>query len=151
MCTSLIVLFLIFFMITTPFINRNDALYGTDHTEITGYTSSELKALEWGTNYIAEKLYVDPLITMRALSTVEELNISIDQIVYYSARFNEKNIPHNVYMREYVVDKPDLVLFGTFGKQREINLALFIEVVSKKYNSIYSSNSGYIYHKDNLR
>ena len=147
-CTSVIVLFLIFFMITTPFINRNDALYSTDHTVVTGYTSSELKTLEWGTNYIAEKLYVDPLIATRPISTVEEFNISIGQIAHYSARFNEKNIPHNVYMREYVVDKPDLVLSGTFGKQREVNLALFIELLSEKHNLIYSSNSGYIYHKD---
>ena len=145
---SLVVLFLIFFMITTPFINRNDALYSTDQTVVTGYTSSELKTLEWGTNYIVEKLYVDPLISMRPLSTAEKFNISIDQIAHYSARFSEKSIPQNVFLRESVVDKPDLVLSGTFGKARKANLALFIEAVSEKHNLIYSSHSGYIYQKD---
>lgn len=147
-CISAIVLFLIFFMITTPFINRNDAFYSTDQVYATDYTYSELKALEWGTNHPTELLYVDPLIATRPLSTVEELNISIDQIDNYPERFNGKETPNNVFVREYMVDKPDLVLSGTFGKTRKANLALFIGTVSEKHNLIYSSHSGYIYQKD---
>ncbi len=147
-CMSVIVLFLIFFMITTPFINRNDGFYSTDQIYATDYTYSELKALEWGTNYINEFLFVDPLITKRPLSTVEELNISIDQIVNYPERLNEKNIPQNVFVREYIVDKKDLLISGTFGKVREVNMASIIEIVSEKYNLIYSAHSGFIYQKD---
>ncbi len=146
--TSVIVLFLIFFMITTPFINRNDAFYSTDQIYATDYTYSELKALEWGTNYITELLYVDPLIAARPLSTVEELNISIDQIANYPSIFSRKDLPHNVFVREYIVDKPNLLVSGTFGRISEVNLSLLIEVVSEKYNLIYSAHSGYIYQKD---
>ena len=142
--TSIIVLFLIFFMITTPFINRNDAFYSTDQTEVTGYTYSELKALEWGTNYITEKLYVDPLIAKRPLSTIDESNIYIDQIAYYPKIFNANNMPHNVLIRQYIIDKPYLVLSGTFGKTRDANYISFIEAVSERHNLIYSINSARI-------
>ena len=139
--TSVIVLFLIFFMITTPFINRNDALYSTDQTMVTGHTFSELKALEWSANYITEKLYVDPLIATRPLSTAEKFNISIDQIAYYPKSLNANNLPRNVLIRQYIIDNPDLVLTGTFGKTRDVNYVSLIEITAKQYNMIYSTNS----------
>ncbi|PWB50027.1 MAG: hypothetical protein C3F06_13055 [Candidatus Methanoperedenaceae archaeon] len=148
-CISIIVLGLIFFMITTPFINRNDAIYSKDQVYVTDYTYSELTALEWVADHQNNKpLSVDPIIDIRPLSTVEELNVSGVQIEAYPINLNKNNMPLNVFVRQYIINNPDMIISGTFGITKDIHPISFIEVISENYNLIYSFNSGYIYQKD---
>lgn len=142
-----IVIFLIFFMITTPYLSNGDAIYSKDMIYRDQLIYSELKSLEWS-NYFLENhiIFADSLVNSRSLSTVDFLNISTLQIVDLNL---ESNSSQNILFRQYVIDNPNLNIGGTFGtiskqnyRERFLNVSL-----SHEYNLIYSNNYVRIYHK----
>jgi len=141
-----IVIFLIFFIITTPYLSNGDAIYSTDMVYRDQLTYSELKSLEWS-NYFLENhtVYVDSIVTPRPLSTVDFLNISTLQTVPLNLNYHEK--PKNVLMRQYVLANPDLNVGGTFGAVSEQNYQGLLSNISQEYNFIYSNNCARIYQK----
>jgi hypothetical protein len=148
---SIVAMFLIFFMVTTPFINNNDSLYNSDRVHREGYMYSELKALEWNNIYsVDKKIVVDPLIKSRPLSTVSSLNISSIQLQEYPRNLDVKTISSNILIRQYVKDRPDMILGGTFGKIRKTNVRSFLKIVPNACNKIYSVNSGSVYMQENI-
>jgi hypothetical protein len=143
---SIVAMFLIFFMVTTPFINNNDSLYNSDRVHREGYMYSELKAIEWNNIYsVDKKIVVDPLIKSRPLSTVSSLSVSSTELQGYPRNLDVKTISSNILIRQYVKDRPDMIIGGTFGKIRKTNLRSFIQIVPKECNKIYSANSGSVY------
>jgi len=143
---TVVTMFLIFFMITTPFINRNDAIYCTEREYRTEYTYSELKAIEWGTTQVIDGMFiVDPLIKVRPLSTVENLNIIEFKIQEYPKNLDTKGISDKILVRQYVRDNPNLTISGTFGNLKLIDLSYFLEDLSEKGDHIYSIGSASVY------
>ena len=139
-----IVILLIFFMITTPYINNGDAVYATDMVYRDQLLYSELKSLDWS-NYFLENqtLFVDSLVSPRSISTIDTLNISPAQIEPYNPESHKNSI--NILVRQYVMTNPDLKLSGTFGTIRKLNYIELFSKVSQKYNLIYSNNYAMIY------
>ena len=139
-----IVIFLIFFMITTPYINNGDAIYATDMVYRDQLLYSELKSLDWS-NYFLENqtLFVDSLVSPRSISTIDTLNISPAQIEPYNPESHKNSI--NILVRQYVMTNPDLKLSGTFGTIRKLNYIELFSKVPQKYNLIYSNNYAMIY------
>jgi uncharacterized membrane protein len=143
---SIVAMFLIFFMVTTPFINHNDSLYNSDRVHREGYMYSELKAIEWNNIYsVDKKIITDPLIKSRPLSTVSSLNVSSIQLQEYPRNLDVKTISSNILIRQYAKDRPDMIIGSTFGKIRKTNMRSFIQIVPYECNKIYSSNSGSVY------
>ena len=136
------VVLLIFFLITTPYINREDALYSTDMVSRDQYTLSELEALQWPNIYLKnQKVTVDPLIKLGSLSTVETLNISTTQIIPFTQR---SYLYKNIVVRQYTNEKSNIKVTGTFGKTFEYNYFDY-SIDNLGYNLIYSVNSARIY------
>jgi hypothetical protein len=138
-----IVLFLIFFMITSPYLNNSDAIYSTDMVYRDQFTYSELKSLEWSNYFILDhKICVDSIVAPRPISTVDFLNLSTIQLMYLN------NSSQNVLIRQYIRTNPDLSVAGTFGKISKYGYQMLISKVSQQYNLIYSTNSAEIYQKN---
>lgn len=138
------VLICVFFLITTPYINREDTLYSTDMVNRDQYTYSELKALQWPNIYLKnQKVTVDPLISLRPISTVETLNISTIQIIPFTRRTNSCQ---NIFVRQYTNEKSKLKVTGTFGRTSEYSYFDY-SIGNLGYNLIYSVNSARIYQK----
>lgn len=139
-----LLIFLIFFIITTPYLNRGDAIYSKDMIYRDQYTFSELKSLEWSSNYLKDQnLSVDSIIYPRPLTTVQNINITINQLQNFNPMYPV--YPNNIFVRQYIVENPDLMIGGTFGKTHEFNYNKLIITISQNYNLIYSTNSGNIY------
>ncbi|QIB89735.1 hypothetical protein [Methanosarcina mazei] len=141
-----IVILLIFFMITTPYINRGDTIYATNVVYRDQYTYSELKSLEWS-NYFLENhtVFVDLLITSRPLSTVDFLNVSAIQIVPFKPKSHE--VSKNILIRQYIMKNSNLKMSGTFGTIHEKNYQDLLSKVTQEYNLIYSNNYANVYQK----
>ena len=72
-----VVVALIFFMVTTPYVNRNDAIYCNERTYRSECTNSEVASILWAISHSSnEIIYKDPLFGMYKIPTVAHINIS---------------------------------------------------------------------------
>ncbi|AKB45093.1 hypothetical protein MSVAZ_2824 [Methanosarcina vacuolata Z-761] len=139
-----IVIFLIFFMITAPYLNNGEAIYSTDMVSRNQLIYSELKSLEWS-NYFLENqtVYCDSAVTQLPISTVDFLNISTYQIM--NLDLNSNYLPKNILIRQYVIDNPNLNIGGTFGTIHNHNYQEKLIKIFHEYNLIYSNNCAKVY------
>lgn len=143
--TLIIVFLLIFFMITTPYINRNDAFYSTDQVERTELYLSEIKPLEWYNFYSEQMLFVDSFMEIRSLSTIQSFDLSVDRISIYNVESSEN--PFYLLLTERTLRTPKVDEHGTFGTVQEVDYTpLLISI--EKYNLIYSNNKANLYMLD---
>jgi uncharacterized membrane protein len=141
-----IVIFLIFFMITTPYLNNGDAFYSTDMAYRNQLIDSELKSLEWSSYHFQNDIvYADSVVNQRSFSTVDFLNISPTKI--NTLDLKSQNLPKNILIRQYVIDNPKLNVGETFGTTNKQDYLGILSNVFQKYNSIYSNNCVGIYQK----
>ncbi|WP_048902050.1 glycosyltransferase family 39 protein [Methanohalophilus mahii] len=143
---ALIVVVLIFFMITTPYVNRADPLYEADRVQRTEYTHSELKSIEWNNYHQADKeLMVDPLVEKRPISTVERINTSGIQLIKYPKNVYIQDISSNILIRQYARNNPYLISRGTFGTTKIYEMEFLLNIVPEECNNIYSNNLASVY------
>lgn len=139
-----IVISLIFFMITTPYINSNDPFYCKERVYRTENTYAELSNIEWCSLHINNTLFVDDYMAPRTLSTVESFNTKIN-VDSYPKTLKDSNVEY-LYLREYIKGFSIIRDTGSFGTFSIKNYSLIFDEL-KEYNLIYSSNSGEIYAK----
>ncbi|MDE4907280.1 hypothetical protein L0665_01395 [Methanogenium marinum] len=138
---------MIFLLITTPFINRNDPIYCVDREQRTGIYLSELAPIAWANNNSPiETLTVDPYISSRTLSTVEAYDLSTVKIHYFSPQPNHELESSIIIIRKYFEENSNhIVITGTFGKSVITNYSDTLYFVKIQFNNIYSSGSTHIY------
>jgi hypothetical protein len=136
---------LIFFMVTTPYINRNDAIYCNERVHRTGCTSSEVASAVWAVSHSNnEIIYKDVLLSISPISTVTHVDLSGKSIKNYPG--NAKDKRGLVIVRPYFEDKGGTVFVsGTFGTMRAHNSSQFLTTVTKNYDSVFSCGGTRVY------
>ena len=136
---------LIFFMVTTPYINRNDAIYCNERVHRTGCTSSEVASAVWAVSHTSnEIIYKDVLLSISPISTVTHVDLSGKCIKNYPG--NAKNKRGLVIVRPYFEDKGGTVFVsGTFGKMHACNSSQFLTAVTKNYDLAFSCGGARVY------
>lgn len=129
---SLFVLAMVFLLITTPYINRNDPIYGKNIEYRTEAMVSELQGISWGQKMDTDgKVIVDPRISKNQISTLEILYLDSNNISTYP------NYGSLIYIREYIGQDPKLRLGGTFGVTREKDYTDYVTNIQINYQSVY--------------
>jgi hypothetical protein len=136
---------LIFFMVTTPYVNRNDAIYCNERVHKTGCTSSEVASAVWAVSHSNnEIIYIDPLFEMYKIPTVVDISLSDKSIKNYPG--NAKDKRGLVIVRPYFEEKGGTVFVsGTFGTMRAHNSSHFLTTVTKNYDLAFSSGGTRVY------
>jgi hypothetical protein len=142
---------LIFFMVTTPYINRNDTIYCNERVPRTGYTSSEVSSAVWAVSHSNnEIIYIDPLFEMyKKVPTVAHISLSDKSITNYplGININAKNKRGLVIVRPYFEERGGTVFVSsTFGTMRAYNSSQFLTTVTKNYDLAFSSGGTRVYH-----
>jgi len=140
---------LIFFMVTTPYINRNDAIYCNERAYRSDCTDSEIASAVWAVSHTSnETIYKDPLFGMYKVPTVADISLSDKNIINYprGININAKNKRGLVIVRPYFEDKGGTIFVsGTFGKMRAHNSSQFLATVTKNYDLTFSSGGTRVY------
>jgi hypothetical protein len=141
---------LIFFMVTTPYINRNDAIYCNERVHRTGYTSSEVASAVWAVSHSSnEIIYTDPLFKMYKIPTVADISLSDKSIIRYprGININAKNKRGLVIVRPYFERMGGTIFYtGTFGIGHVENTSQFLTTVTKNYDLAFSSGGTRVYY-----
>ncbi len=137
------VIVMVFFLITTPYINRNDLIYSKSMETRTEIMLSELAGISWGQDFsVDNRITVDPHISKVSLSTVEMLRLDPGNITY----FMNKDESELRYIRSYIWENPNLKLTGTFGKMRMVDCSPYLNDVAQHHQSVYDNNQVEIYY-----
>ncbi len=140
---------LIFFMVTTPYVNRTDAIYCNERVYREDYTSSEVASAVWAVSHTSnEIIYKDPLFSMYKIPTVADISLSDKSIINYPSGINRnaENKRGLVIVRPYFEDKWGVVsVSGTFGTMRAHNSSQFLGTVTKNYDLAFSSGGTRVY------
>ena len=142
------VLAMVFFLITTPYINRNDLIYSKSMESRTEIMLSELAGVSWGQGVsVDNRITVDPHISQRSLSTVEVLHLDPDNITHYMGR-DESSL---CYIRSQIWENPNIQVKGTFGKMRMVDCSEYLNKIIMHHQCVYDNyqvkiyNSRYVY------
>ena len=136
---------LIFFMVTTPYVNRNDPIYCNEREYRSECTNSEVASAVWATRHTSnEIIYIDSLFKLEKISTVTPLNLSNKKILNYPS--NAEKLEGLVIVRPYFEDRGGTVFVsGTFGKMYAHNSSQFLSTVTKNHDLVFSSGGTRIY------
>ncbi len=133
---------MVFFLVTAPYINRNDLVYSKNMELRTEITLSELTGIYWGQHYATDSyITVDPLISQRSLSTVEFLPLKSDNIAYYQD-YDESILR---YFRLYIENNPEMQVSGTYGKMRIVDYSGYILKIESQKNLLFNNYQVKIY------
>ena len=142
------VLAMVFFLITTPYINRNDLIYSKSMESRTEIMLSELAGVSWGQGVsVDNRITVDPRISQRSLSTVEVLDLDPNNVTYYMDR-DESSL---CYIRSHIWENPNIKVAGTFGKMRVVDCSAYLNKIIMHHQCVYDNyqvkiyNSRYVY------
>ncbi len=139
------VLAMVFFLITTPYTNRNDLVYSKSMESRTEIMLSELAGVSWGQQTdIDHRITVDPHIPRISLSTVEVLHLDPDNITHYMSR-DESNLR---YIRSHIWENPNIKVTGTFGKMRIVDCSEYLNDIILHYPLVYNNDQVKIYDAD---
>lgn len=138
----LFVLIMVFFLITAPYINRNDLLYSKSMESRTEIMLSEIAGISWGQKFSVDKrITVDPLISKITLTTIEVLYLDPNNITYYKDR-DESNFH---YIRSYIKMNPKIIVMGTYGKAKEVDYSQYFTEIIFNHQLVYNNNQVKIY------
>mgnify|MGYP006989491916 CR=1 FL=1 len=141
---TIFVLVMVFFLITTPYINRNDLIYSKSMESRTEIMLSELAGISWGQGVsVDNRITVDPHISQRPLSTVEVLHLDPDNITHYMGR-DESNL---YYIRSYIWENPNIQVRGTFGKMRMVDCSEYLNDIILHNQLVYDNDLVKIYER----
>ena len=153
-CVALLIGVMIFFLVTTPYINQNDALYCNERVNPSELRDSEIEAIEWMTTYNNHGVNsVDELVSGRQLSSLADFGIMIGPYTSYS--FNKFPLPDGkskketcILLRNYIITNKEISIGGTFGSGGTVEYELPLAELDRKEAKIYSVNEGMIYSND---
>lgn len=129
---TLFVLVMVFLLITTPYINRNDPLYGKTIESRTESMVSELQGISWGQRMSPDgQITVDPLIRSISLTTLEIMPIDRSKISSYPS------LDNLIFIREYISQDPELAMSGTFGVRRIRDYTDYVTNIQDNYQNVY--------------
>jgi hypothetical protein len=139
----LFVLAMVFLLITTPYINRNDLIYSKSMESRTEIMLSELAGVSWGQGVsVDNRITVDPHISQRSLSTVEVLHLDSSNITHYMGR-DESSL---CYIRSHIWENPNIQVRGTFGKMRMVDCSDYLNSIAMYYQLVYDNSEVGIYY-----
>lgn len=139
---TLFVFALVFFLITTPYINRNDLIYSKSMESRTELMFSELAGISWGQEVSADNhITVDPHISWVSLLTVDIFHLDPGNITYYMGR-DEGSL---IYIRSHIRENPNLIVSGTFGKIRMVDCSAYLNDISIRQQLVYDNFQVKIY------
>lgn len=143
----LVVAALIFFMVTTPYINRNDAIYCSERVHRSAHTDSEIASAVWAVNHSDnEIIYNDPLFLMHRIRTVAPIDLLNKSIINYPQGTNDESKRGLVIVRTYFEEMEGTVFIsGTFGKMHAYDSSQFLTTVTKNYNLVFSTGDTRVY------
>jgi hypothetical protein len=138
---------LIFFMVTTPYINRNDTIYCNEREYREDYTSSEVASAVWAVSHTSnEIIYKDSLFCMYKIPTVADISLSGKDVRKYPSGITTGNKRGLVIVRPYFERMGGTIFYsGTFGKMRAHNSSQFLGTVTKNYDLAFSSGGTRVY------
>jgi hypothetical protein len=142
----ILVSILIFFMITTPFINRNDPVYCDEREYRTDAFNSEIQGFVWSVKTVPDSdIFFDPLFTVSSIPTIEVANYNLDisHLKQYPQKISQYPYIDYIIIREYVEKNPEKMLLkgGSFGELLPQNSNNLFVYVKKSYNLIYDDRS----------
>lgn len=133
---------MVFFLITTPYINRNDLIYSKSMESRTGLMLSELAGISWGQEVSVDNhITVDPRVSWVSLLTVEIFHLDAGNITYYMGR-DESSL---IYIRSHIRENPNLIVTGTFGKMRMVDCSAYLNDISMRQQLVYNNYRAQIY------
>ena len=133
---------MVFFLITTPYINRNDLIYSTSMESRTELMLSELAGISWGQEVSVDNhITVDPRVSGVSLLTVEIFHLDPGNITYYMGR-DESSL---IYLRSHIRENPNLIVTGTFGKIRMVDCSAYLNDISMRQQLVYDNYQVKIY------
>ena len=138
---------LIFFMVTTPYVNRNDAIYCNEREYRSEITSSEIASALWAVNHSSKGIiYKDCLFDMYKIPTVTHVDLSDKSIRNYPKSISARGKGGLVIVRQYFERMGGVVFYiGTFGIGHTENCSQFLGTVTKNYDLVFSSGSTRVY------
>jgi len=143
----LLVVALIFFMLTTPYVNRNDTIYCNEREYREEWTYSEIISLLWAINHSNDTIYKDALLNAYKIPTVVHVNLSDRDIRNYPTDVEVNGI---VIVRSYLKERKGKVyVSGTFGITHEYDWSRFLDNITKNNNLISSTDGVEIYRSSN--
>ncbi|MCK4269885.1 MAG: hypothetical protein KAW93_05340, partial [Methanogenium sp.] len=136
----LITLLMVFFLITTPYINRDDTLYCEANEVRVQLTLSELTGIECGQKISPDKhIIVDQWVKTQYFSTIENTDIDRDKLSIYP---DKEGL---IYIRDYVVEKKIFPRPGRFGTSGFIDYSNYLMDIINKDVKIYDNKNVWIY------
>jgi hypothetical protein len=139
----ILITLLIFFMVTTPYIIRDENIYLNEREFRTSYKQSEINMYKWNLYYSSnEFIYTDSIQNILNLKLL--YNLDTNRINYYTY----SNITRNstIILRNDVYKFKNYFIYsGTFGITYSFNMTTFIKNIYYS-NIIYSNNEGRIYY-----
>ena len=142
--STFFVLAMVFFLITTPYINRNDLIYSKSMDSRTEIMLSELAGISWGQEVsVDNRITVDPKISAPALLTVEILHVDPDNVTYYMGR-DESSLR---YIRSHIRENPNIQVMGTFGKMRMVDCTEYLNDIALHNQLVYDNDLVKIYER----
>ena len=141
MIFSVLFFLLVFFLITTPFINQNDPLYCKDITYRNALKSSEMQSIGWLQSATKENLaIIDDLISKSKLGTIPRYNINDQAVYYYQNIESEPSISDSpIIIRSEVLNMGIVRRSGTFGKSQTFDYSALFQTKFQRSNKIYES------------
>ena len=136
------VLLLLFLLITTPYVNRNDPLYAQGEVHRTEMMYAELVGISWGQLHSPNnRITVDPYISRGGLSTTDIGNINAEFVDSYSSNANN----HLINIRQYIINDPCLRIGGTFGKVHQEDYSELLGTIQATRSLSYDNGKSYVY------
>lgn len=139
---------LIFFMITTPYVNRNDPLYCNKQEYRVDYTASEVESAVWAISHSGnETIYKDCLFSMNKLLPITNIDLSGKSVRNYPQGI-ATDAKRLAIVRQYFERTGGIIFYmGTFGKGRVVDTSQFLSNVTKNWSLVFSCGVTNIYYK----
>lgn len=143
MVISIIFFLLVFFLITTPYINQNDPLYCKDITYRNDLKNSEVQSIEWLQSVTKENTAViDDLMSKSKLGTIPGYSINDQEVYYYQDIKSKSSIADSpIIIRSEVMNMGIVRRSGTFGKSQTFDYSALFRTKIKNSDKIYESTN----------
>lgn len=138
----LILFCLIFFLISTPYINQNDPVYCQEITYRTELKTSEIQSIIWSVSKSGEHIaVVDDLISRLQVSTITGYTISEQSLTNYGSMENKfRSYQSPIIIRDEIKKTGTVQRSGSFGKTKAFDYRNLFTEVQKNSDKIFMSD-----------
>ena len=156
---NLVVVLLVFFMLTTPFINRNNPVYNHDRVGRLGLTDAEVDAMVVAAKRAdpGQHVYLDSLIYTRAVRTeYRQAGVPVTEpkaanlTTYPSTRpiANDSYVVVREYYRRSLANTSGTLDINTFGLEGDSAAQLYTPLACPNKTVVYRNEDATVYRVD---